>query len=151
MILPTAEKLCSSLASAYSQSQLASLINFTQHNIIWEKSPLRNCLDQTDQQACPPGIILSVNWYGRTSVSGTLPQHEVLRCIRKLKEWNAISCNQAKEGWELQPSHKTFGPQCPLLLRGTGVESEQKQKEWPTNIWPNLSSLPRERTHPWHY
>jgi hypothetical protein len=66
----------------------------------------------------------------------------------------AISCNQKRlpmEGLWHQPSHRTLDPQFVLPIRCAGVKMEQKLREWTTNNWPSLRSMPWERTHPWHY
>ena len=36
---------------------------------------------------------------------------------------------------------KTYNPEFVLIARGAGAKREQRLREWPTNDWPNLSSI----------
>jgi hypothetical protein len=47
-----------------------------------------------------------------------------------------------------EPTHKTSDPKFVLPTRSTGIETEQRLREQPTNDWPNLRHISCERANP---
>jgi hypothetical protein len=52
------------------------------------------------------------------------------------------------EGWGHQPTFKFCEPELFLSKRNAGTKMEHRLKEWPTNDWPNMGSIPWAGTKP---
>jgi hypothetical protein len=55
------------------------------------------------------------------------------------------------EEWGHQTTYKTYDPKLVLSKTNAGTKMEQRLKEWPTNDWSILRSIPWAGTNLSHY